>query len=507
MLINSECACTEKRKIIQIMLFTLCIFVGGFLYDGRVFDDISAHIAKYILVKIVYLAVCFIIVFFFYEALTIKGIQYRICRNALPYLLFEIMLMFYKNVTFLIPNTDEAKIYDSVRGFDFYPAHFTYIMGLFYALSVMMIPYQVGVILVKIILQALICGYCVERSDSKWAYVLFVLRPVEADYTLSVHRMPIYGVLYLFLFVKLFYDSIEKKTITKQDLVIISVIGSVLMIWRKEGIYFLITLPLLLLFSYTYKDKMMKKKNVIACCTIMLLMFIPELLSYTGEGNPTAEQDHTYNAFFVNMRRLGLEEKKYQGEFEKIDKVISIEIVDKANKVFGDENYESEIIAYKNGYIATREDVSATDHDGYMESIRYIVIHEPLLFLKSRIGMWHSTSFGHGHINKGDSIPRIIYHLILFNYYVPLAAVLTLLIISIHHRNCTHIILLGGLILHSIITFLLAPTSFFKYYYQLYLVGWFILIIYMIRPLFNYLLKLITPMRRIIGETGINKRT
>ena len=363
-----------------------------------------------------------------------------------------------------------------MKVFDIYPAHFSYIMGMFYTICLMIIPYSIGIVIVKIVMQALICGYCVERCKSVWGYFVFFLRPVEADFTLSIHRMPVYGIIYFFFFIKVYYDNKDNKYSNWQDITLVSFVGSILMIWRKEGIYFLVSLPLLILLSYKHK-KGEWKKSLLLCYSIVLITYIPELYSYMGNGSFTAESMHSYNSFFVNMKRLGLDDDKYQEYYEKIDKVLSIEAVDRINEDYGDLNYESELIASRSEYEGIRPNYSADDYYQYEKSIQYIIFHEPLLFLRSRFGMWNAVSFGYGHIRRGDSILRILYHLVLFNLYIPLVAVIALLILSVYKREKGIIVLACGVIVHVAITFLLAPTAFLKYYYHLYLIGWFLIFI------------------------------
>ena len=86
---------------------------------------------------------------------------------------------------------------------------------------------------------------------------------------------------------------------------------------------------------------------------ILLLVELPQMINKTQSF--TEEDTHTYNHWFVNMCRNGLDQTKYPEQMKIIDKYVSLDAVDYINRVLKDRNYEDEYIAWKEGYIGIRE--------------------------------------------------------------------------------------------------------------------------------------------------------
>ena len=229
---------------------------------------------------------------------------------------------------------DEFNIYSQAINYNMYPYHFTYLTGLIYILSYMIIPCQIGIVLIKLILQSLVCGYCVHRITNRFGksgyfiYLLFLLYPVMT-YSIEVHRMHFYALLYITVSVKLIFDWLEDKQLTNFDLLTISLGYSILAIWRKEGIYLLVIAPAMICFAYNKFQLKQFLKIIMVFVITFLILYIPQCFSPRGF---TSESSHTYNAWFVNMCREGLNKEKYPNQMDAIDKYMSLDAVDYINE-------------------------------------------------------------------------------------------------------------------------------------------------------------------------------
>ena len=87
----------SEKRYINIAVYSLLIWASSFLYDGKVFELSNVNIGVYIFSKTVLLISYLMIVFFFYNAFTKRNsIQFRTLKRAIPYLLFEIILLFVR---------------------------------------------------------------------------------------------------------------------------------------------------------------------------------------------------------------------------------------------------------------------------------------------------------------------------------------------------------------------------------------------------------------------------
>ncbi len=121
-------------------------------------------------------------------------------------------------------SNDERLIFEQASALADY-TWFYYLTTWYYIVCMMIIPSFLGPIIVKVIIQVLMCGYCVNRfslylKDKKYGaflYLGFLLPPILA-YTTSAHRIPVYIYLYLLLAFKILMDMLERKDPSKRTL-------------------------------------------------------------------------------------------------------------------------------------------------------------------------------------------------------------------------------------------------------------------------------------------------
>lgn len=456
----------RKEAIIISFFHTIISFYSDYIFFN---GSIREHLLIVIFLKMIFFLISLLAWSFFLDFMRKDEKSTDILRYALPYFLFLLIYMFLRHDMQLAG--DEWNIYNQVINYNIYPYHFTYITGILYALSFMLIPCQMGIVLVKIIFQALVCGYCVYRfvdymgKRGMMIYFLFFLYPT-VEFGIQVHRMQFYSLIFLVLMVKLLLDNrLCKSNLTmqlKQVLLFMMILFSILSIWRKEGIYLVILTPILLCVSYGIHSKKEICWICISFFAIILIIYFPEKI---GKNKFTQESGHTYNAWFVNMCREGLDKSKYPDEMETIDKYLSLEAVDYINEQLGDENYADEYIAWKKGYVGIRSSASRDDYENYAKAVRRIVLKEPWIFIKTRIGLWKYMLPHYGCVKN-----------LMTNLNIPLLIIITAIGYSLVKKNWLLFLLSGMTLAHGSITLLFAPAAYTKYYFQLYLFGWLLLI-------------------------------
>ncbi|MCQ2514399.1 MAG: hypothetical protein MJ089_04830 [Ruminococcus sp.] len=430
----------------------------------------SEKLCSYILLKII----LFIVIFLIWKWITLLSNGHKRLKNitlyAFPYMIVLIAYACLKNKYTLFG--DELRIFNESVQLNAFPYHFMYFTGIIYIISLMLVPGQMGVLFVKIILQSLLCGYIIDKAvyhfKSKAGYLiygLFVLPPVIENGIL-IHRMQFYGLLFLFLVVKMYFDYIKNKMINFPYLIMIMISFASLTFWRKEGIYLIVFAPLLIIVTYRFREIKKIISLFLVFFVIVTALYLPEICFDKNNGK---EDTMTYVSWFVNMCRLGLDKDKYIDEIELVDNYISIEKIDYINEKLGNQNYEDTYIIWLDEYIGVREDYTQPDKENFNKAVLKIVCNEPLLFIKERFGMWQYTASKDGVIG------------VFYNLNVVLGVLLILLIYSIIQKNMFWGTVSIGLIINTGITLIFSPAAYFKYYYHTYLIGWFIIFLLLIK--------------------------
>ena len=149
-----------KKEVILISVFHTFLT----LYSDLKFFNASTimeHLSTIIFLKIILFLLLLVIWNTWFEFMNKNEKIINIFGYSLPYGAFLLVYMFLRHSMQLV--NDELNIYNQVINYNIHPYHFTYITGIVYALSYLLIPCQMGVVIVKIMFQSLICGYCVYR--------------------------------------------------------------------------------------------------------------------------------------------------------------------------------------------------------------------------------------------------------------------------------------------------------------------------------------------------------
>lgn len=455
---------------------SILLLIWSFIAEKRVFNDITKeHIIGYVIVKCLLLATLYLILRYIERSIKIDGEERMVIKYALPY--FSVLLIwgtyeyFFKHIPLL--KTDDINVYREIIKWNFYPYHFASYMAISYILPLMLVPFKFSLFVSHAALQSFVFGYIFKRvrlyfktKVSCLVCVLGFFSIIFLQNSYLINRMHYYALLYLVVVSKMTFDYLEHKREDKFECIMMMVVGAVLALWRKEGIYLVFLFPVLLTTTYSIKRKHIKAL-LVSWITIMLIVWSPEIFHFFKIGTATQESSHTYNTVITHMDRKGLNWEKYPKEKEVISKSIDFAVMHKLNHDFGDENYRDEWIAWKKGYIGIKSSYG-DNFPQFTASIKKLIIKEPLLFLKTRVGSFYYSSF-----KSRNSIYT--------NLHLPLLVIVCVMFWGIVKKKYFFALLSMGLILHTFITTMLSPAGYFKYYLHMFFIGWFLLLLFILK--------------------------
>ena len=513
-----------KYAVITALSFIHQIWT--YFADKRIFTvPPSENMTDYVICKIC----AFIAAWFFYYMLwqlimdrnRRDNTVTRVLTSALPYLLVIIVVSALKLRGGYLSN-DETLIFENAVSLTHY-TWFYYITTYYYIISLMLIPHMYGPIFVKLILEYLVIGYVVLRvsdyyrakSDGRLIskpvrvgygsliMLLFLLYPVIA-YTTSAHRLPIYFLLYLFMMVMLLFDKLEKATLTVPKTSFLLILNAVLTQWRTEGIYLAVLVPILIFLTYENirlnKDRTVRlRKSVPAVLIILAGLLIQYLVSIPQNGLIAKERgaaaDDRMKPFYAytitNMYRNGLDMDKNAGDLAIVDRYISMESLDAINEYYGDINYEDVLILYQPGFIGVREDAGVTEYYDFVKALKNIFKNNPQVFIRTRIGAFKYAALPYHITFTGTDVRSLLSFAISavktvsYNLFIPLVIILLLLFYSLIKGRWFSFFVMGGLLAHWFIVFILAPASYFKYYFPVYITAYLYLFLLIIEQIYN----------------------
>ncbi len=488
----------EHFPVILAALLSVLHFTAGFFYAGRIFLAApSDNLFDYIICRILSLAALFAFYYglgiLFFQKEKSQGLK-KILLRALPYLPVMIAVAAFKLPQGYLSN-DEALIVDSALHLEHY-TWFYYLTTYFYIICFMLIPVYLAPIFVKMLIEYLVIGVVICRIEKAFGkpryyfgYLLFLLYPVIA-YTTSAHRLPIYFLLYLLLFATLLFDGIEHAPLSPGKEVGLLFLCAVLTQWRTEGIYLLVLIPILMLFVY---PALRKKKAVLIL--VLLLGAIQYLVSIPQNGVVAREMgaaaDDRMKPFYAytitNMFRNGLDREKNAEDLAIVDKYLSLEKIDAINDYYGDINYEDVLILYQDGFVGVREEAGIADFFNYANALKRIFLNNPDVFLKTRIGAFvyaavpYRIDTANGIVSLGISVLKFF----SYNLFIPLGIIAVLCIYSLFRKRFYSFFATGGILAHWFIVFILAPASYFKYYFPVYIMAYFYLLLLILQLFYN----------------------
>jgi len=436
----------------------------------------AAHPVDYAVIKV---ALLFALVGFwtliFKAAFGEKG---NFCRTvvafALPYLAVLTVYLVVEHPFTL--SGDELNLFTRATELDSFAYWFNYFSGYYWIMGIMLIPHAMGPVVIKVILQALTAGYVLARQarvggvkSALPLYALFLL-PFVMEQGISAHRLPTYGMLLLFFAAKLVYDRAEGKRLDAVTLVINSAVIAVLALWRTEGIYLAPLGVILMMAAYRVKATKKAVKALLCYGLIFALIAAPQLAAYKNAEAPLGLRTKPLCGYILcNMFRNGLTEEMVADEREDIEGYLTLDTVKEYNDKYGDENYYRAIVMY-----GVNESADYDAQLRFCDGVKSVMIKHPIIYLKAQLGAFRYTNDQYI-ADFSESVWEGFKNLTC-KVWIPALLLAIICIYALIRRNWLTFWLSGGGVCNLVMVVMLMPAAFAKYFYPVYLLGYFLLL-------------------------------
>lgn len=399
--------------------------------------------------------------------------EHKILLFALPVLALLLVWLFLFHPFIL--NGDEQNLYDRATALDSFAFWFNYPSGYYWIMGIMLIPHYMGPTLIKILLQSLVAGYCLARQSERSGvlralplYLLFLL-PFVMDQGISAHRLPTYGMLYLFLAAKLLFDWLDHTVLDWKTLIMESAILAILSIWRSEGIYFTVLGIFLIVSAYRVHLKMESLKMLLCYVLIFAAVALPQLSAYANIPYDASLRTKPLCGYALcNMFRNGLTEEMIDdADRRAIDTYLSFETIHEYNETQGDLNYYQAFIMND-----TEPDVGYDDQARFCDAAKRVILQNLPIYLKSQFNAWLYTN---NQYTIDLSRPLVAVRNLCCRVMYPTLLVVLFCIWSLIGKKWLPFWLTGGAICNWAMVTALMPAAYAKYFYVTYLLGYFLL--------------------------------
>ncbi len=508
----------EKLKKINIKLVIAVIihFLITFITDRNIFVFSKINIPNYIFCKIILLFLLTLLWKFMFKL-------FQKDKNAISY--FKKFLLYIIPIFVLLllcwPGTwtgSDVDLFYSYAIEGNYLYYLNYLTSVFYMISYMLIPVASGAIVVLTIIFGITFSYILKNLNdiykSKITYLLiipfFMLNTLF--FTFYANRPIMFGVTYLLLISIILIDKIKNNSLTNKKLFALMILTGITSYWRSESIYLILAIPLFIFIVYKLKVNL---KNIAKIFGFTILSFsaisLPQkIYEYTVDYvTLTSRNSAIYILPLSYMLTMDLKGENLEEDLAKIDKVIGIEEM-------------KEYPSFNDTYCIWKSNCKKTDYtkEEYKEFQKAyfdVILNNFPEFLKTRTltfigasGLYNNTFTTKNLYDENNQImferedtrPFITYKIrktiysvlegrfdegrsilpyrLLNNLLIPLLIIGALFIYSIIKKKLFYFLLSGMLIGHTMIVFFTAPANYSMYYFNVYLVGLVIGIIFLI---------------------------
>lgn len=497
------------KKNYKVWLIVIIEWLITFATDRYYFNMNEINITNYAVCKcilFIFLLIIWHLIFYLINKKYIKYLLIYLIPITIILLLIYPGFMFGSDVNNFIIYSKSCE----------YLYHLNYLTSIFWTISIMIIPTYTTVMFIQALVFGLILTFIILKVkkiyQNKYAtYLIYFLGFISSTivYTLYPNRPCIYGILYLFLFSYLFFEYIEKNELTFKKIIMYSIFTSILSFWRNEGIYLLIAIPFLVTIIYKlYKKLQLKLLIWIIPIALYIPLTIPQNNYYNNLGEIASKERNLPNIIspLSYMLRSDLKGKNKDKYLADISKVLDLDILKRHLSI-----YETVAMWEDGGCI--KKGYTVKEFKQMQSSYYKLVLDNPIPYLIAKTKTFAKATrlFGDDFtsINYLDdkistssslrvilikirrSILRIlegrevntIYKIIYrpFNsLLIPLLTILYVFIKSIIRKDLNKFFLTGMLMGHSFLLFMVAPASYFMYYYPIYLSGYFLFFYYLI---------------------------
>lgn len=397
-----------------------------------------------------------------------------------------------------------------------------YLTSVFYIISMMLFPVPAGIVLAQCICISLVVGYLLYRVEKcGWItgklvyllYVPFLFLPV-LDSNLYPMRMSLYAFLELLLLAELVFIRLNHEKITGQRLLALSLLGSIVICWRTEAIYYLVALPVCFVVLFRKQiEKKVKTRFIILLLSFTMVLYIPQKLgdkllngnqyALTGMVLPLAPLISACNEETKSTSDANTKEE-LNTILSVMDQVVNVELIV--------EGYGQGRTGISMFWAEPDFQRNYTDEDfaAFQKAYYGLICRYPKVFLQERVETFVQSEdllentteiydttdvanhekfrqlFGNQSLNKElrsnvisilemrhrDNYDRKMpgYHLV-YHVTIPLCLLLVLLIGVLVKKKWDLALLLASHLCKVPLIFLTAPSRLFMYYYPVYLTG------------------------------------
>ena len=384
-----------------------------------------------------------------------------------PMLLAAAARYVFTTQQWIVPG-DEANIYNAaISGYPFLFVYTSFVD----MVAMMVFPFDGGVMLFRIIFSSAIVGYAVYRVNKHYntslGYLLlfFFYLPTVLFQQLNLHRMQWYAFLYLFFLIKLYFDSKEDIS-SKKDVVISLMAMSLLTVWRREGIYLFVLGTILLILAYQITGEK-RRYAILFILFVEILVYIPPVISMeVNQGKLVGEDVQTTTSVFVWEYTEGtFDYEKCADEWKIANEVLDFEVIDRLKEKYGDAMHLEQYYLWQEGFIALKSEWDDVNWNEFNKAAVSIMIKNPLGYIKSRLSVFLKL--------QGR----------LSNLLIPSLIILIAFAVGCMKKNGVVSIACGGLLIHEVITIGAMPAMYFKYFYHIYIIGYVIIFVAIIKKL------------------------
>lgn len=377
--------------------------------------------------------------------------------------------------------------------------------NILYAMSLMLIPFPTGVVIVQIVLVSAIVGYVLSFAFKEFkpglAGKVIMWCPFFVIPVLYFAQAPIRLGLYSFLellFVTLLYKLYKYLSWNVKESILAVVLVSVIATWRTEGIYYLVIAPILIWLFSRNKDRRCKTMITVFIVILTLFQYSVQNYLYKASTNDSYEITAYINSVqeLVGYSAANDKDESASGLINEIDRVFDTEIlINNYNAGMGG------VGTFWQG--AAIRDYSEEDFSAMKTAYVKLILRYPGVFLKERLKMyWTSNLFISSTLNLQDDErdmvvgfrdsypltgiinPRIrsavvklleldypAAHRIIYHPFVPQLILLLIMIYCLMRKQFGYAGMLFLILARVSLVMLTAPERYFMYYFPTYLIG------------------------------------
>lgn len=390
-----------------------------------------------------------------------------------------------------------------------------YLTSYFYIFALMVLPVPAGVIVMQCAVISLCVGFVCERAQRilKLKHKLWLLLPFLAfpvlDSNVYPMRMSVYVFLELCLAAVFLSGIFEKRKLTAKETWFAIILTAVVSVWRTEGIYYMVWIPIVYVITF-WKQESRKKKLQFVIVTLVatIAVMMPQTL---GNKMMSGDQYEITSMVLPLAPLLSEAQEEQPEELQAIDKVIDVNLM-----IQGYENGKSGISVFWSEPSLIRTNYTSVQYKEFKSAYYSLIGKYPYVFLKERVetfvnsnGILMNTTelydtdevanyvefrekyVGGQGIFTGvrkqvlsllelnsyqNSSEKLGLYYVVYSFLPQLVVLLVAVLCCLVRKKWCSLLVLLGVIGKVPLIFITAPSRLFMYYYGIYLIGTVVLI-------------------------------